>query len=182
MKKKLNNIIFMGMKHCGKSTHGKKTADYLGLEFYDTDHLMIYAYKQKTGLDIDIRGIYKKYGETGFRDFEEHVFLGLLKELEKRKQRAVISLGGRLPMNLNLTDALKNAGENIFIKVDPKVLFKRVIRKGIPPFLSKENPEEDFLSMYNERKERYYDLADTIIPLKDQKIEEVFKIIISKLG
>ena len=60
MKKPARSIILCGIKHCGKSTQGKRLAAALGLDFYDTDDLIY----EQTGMDA--RAIYKSQGKDAF--------------------------------------------------------------------------------------------------------------------
>ena len=60
MKKPARSIILCGIKHCGKSTQGKRLAAALGLDFYDTDDLIV----EQTGMDA--RAIYKSQGKDAF--------------------------------------------------------------------------------------------------------------------
>lgn len=60
MKRPARSIILCGIKHCGKSTQGKRLAAALGLDFYDTDDLIY----EQTGMDA--RAIYKSQGKDAF--------------------------------------------------------------------------------------------------------------------
>ena len=44
------NIVFLGIKHCGKSTHGKLLAERLNRRFLDTDDMLSEAYMKKFSL------------------------------------------------------------------------------------------------------------------------------------
>ena len=69
---KLNNISFIGMAGCGKSTLGKAISDELGINFIDTDLLIEKKY-QATLEEIKIDN-----GYEFVRAAEEEVILNLL--------------------------------------------------------------------------------------------------------
>ncbi|MBP5446715.1 MAG: hypothetical protein J6X95_01220, partial [Treponema sp.] len=60
MKKPARSIILCGINHCGKSTQGKRLAAALGLDFYDTDDLIL----EQCGMDA--RALYKSQGKDAF--------------------------------------------------------------------------------------------------------------------
>jgi len=174
------NIIFMGMKHCGKSTHGKGIAKHYSIDFFDTDDLIILDYKRNSGKDFSIREVFSKYGEDAFKLKEEEILSKLSSYLSDGKS-TIISLGGRLPLNDNITDVLKKLGFLIFIDVPVDVLYKRVMKKGIPPFLDENNPEKSFKNLYEIRKKKYYDLADLVVKVEDDSIKKIREILINKI-
>ncbi|MDE6719861.1 MAG: hypothetical protein K2J68_08415 [Treponemataceae bacterium] len=59
-------LVFVGIKHCGKSTQGKRIASHLGLEFFDTDDLIL-KYE-----GISPREIYAKFGKEKFMEAEKN--------------------------------------------------------------------------------------------------------------
>ena len=67
----MNNISFIGMAACGKSTVGKAVAEKLNDNFVDTDLLI----EQKHGASLE--EIKNKYGYKFVRAEEEKVILNL---------------------------------------------------------------------------------------------------------
>ena len=62
----MKNIIFVGVKHCGKSTQGRLLARRLQLPFADTDELIAQTYAAENGVplaDAQPRRIVQKHGE-----------------------------------------------------------------------------------------------------------------------
>ena len=78
----MNNISFIGMAGCGKSTLGKAISEKLDLSFVDTDHLIEDEYK------MSLEGVKKEFGYKFVRSAEEKAILGLDKSTE------IISTGG----------------------------------------------------------------------------------------
>ena len=168
------------MKHCGKSTHGKALADYFGCPFFDTDAVMQKLYFNTSGEDLTTREFFKTYGSDAFSDLEQQAVFKLQKECSNIKE-SIISTGGRLPCNPLLQKDISKLGFVVFLRVEPAVLFKRVARRGIPPFLVSSNPKQEFLELYVEREPYYLKHADLIIDLVDQSRSKVAQFIITKI-
>ena len=72
----MNNISFIGMAGCGKSTLGKAIAEKYDLSFVDTDKLI------ESNWQMTLEGIKTKYGyETVIRS-EQEVILNLDKSIQ----------------------------------------------------------------------------------------------------
>ena len=80
--------IIFGIKHSGKSTHGKKLAEKLGCPFVDIDDVI----EKQTGLSP--RTIYTDYGPGKFMEIEEKICSVLATKCEGK--RFVISTGGAI--------------------------------------------------------------------------------------
>ena len=104
-----DNIIVMGMKHSGKSTHGRLLAAKFRKPFIDTDDAIenLYAEDRKTRLSC--RDIYRTEGRVFFRGLE-HEALCQVEERLSDGERAVIALGGGLVANPELDAVLSGIG------------------------------------------------------------------------
>ncbi len=160
------NIVICGMKHCGKSTHGQFIARKLSCPFLDTDDLLEAKYFELEKNPLNSREIYDLHGEEYFRALEAEVIHSLINAAGEDKTQ-VIALGGGVPSNLKLGAELKNLGCFVYIKSKPEVIYKRILKKGLPKFLRGENPYEKFLELYTERERRYIELSDLTIEFKD---------------
>ena len=85
--KKPTSIFLIGMMASGKTTIGKRLAERLGWEFFDTDREI------ETNCGVPISYIFEKEGESGFRARETQT----LAELTTR-DGVVIATGGGAPM------------------------------------------------------------------------------------
>lgn len=175
------NFLMAGMKHCGKSTHGKALARHLHCSFYDTDDLIVKDHFEKTGEQLTCREFFKKFGADGFQKAEAKVFKALCERLLRSTSHHVVSLGGRLACNPELEDELTNFGTFIYIKTDPRLLFERVMRNGRPPFLSEANPYADFVRLCKEREPYYEKYADLTIELGDEPLYKVRRDLIAEV-
>ncbi len=158
------DLVFCGMKHCGKTTHGRNMAKHLGWDFIDTDDLIPRRYAAKNGQELSVRQIYHKLGEVAFREMEAEIIEDLLREQSEDSPR-VISLGGGLPTNEHVEPLLKDLGFFVYIKTSPDELLRRILRKGLPPFLDLDDPRGSFMRLYNKREPYYIKHADLIIEL-----------------
>ncbi|QSH41762.1 shikimate kinase [Lentisphaerota bacterium ZTH] len=176
------NIVVCGMKHCGKSTHGLFTANALQCPFVDTDDLICDEHFDRTGKRLTPRQIYKQFGEKHFRELEAFVVKALIKQGENEKSNRVIALGGGVPNNTLLKDSLDKLGFFVYLKVDKDVIFKRIKRRGLPPFLQTADPYSTFSELYTEREQRYIELSDLTIVLNNEyPAAKTGKIILKKL-
>ncbi len=175
------NIVICGMKHCGKSTHGRFIAQRLSCPFIDTDDLLEAKFFELEKNPLNSREIYNLHGEDYFRGLEADVIHSLINEADEEKTQ-VIALGGGVPSNPKLGAELKSLGRFIFLKNDVDVLYKRILRKGLPSFLRGKNPYEKFLELYSEREQYYIELSDLTIEFDDDvPVKEAGYIILAKI-
>jgi len=164
------NIVFLGIKHCGKSTQGRLLASRLQWDFLDTDEMLEQSYQHQyncTAAEAAPRAIMQKHGEGFFRRFEAAVIRDFLSE--KRQTKAVIALGGGVPCNDFLSiQELKALGTLICLNTDMEVAFKRIAAGGIPPFLQGDDPHKKFMELYRKRMPRYLQIADMVIEANNE--------------
>lgn len=140
------NLLLFGFKASGKTHFGKLLANHLHRPFIDTDDLIVdlYGKKQK------IKEIYKKLGESGFRDLEKKA-IGLLKGIEN----SIIALGGGTVLDPENVEMLQKLGALIYLKADGAKLKTRIFKDELPPFLEGEKPEDAFWEMIQQREPIY---------------------------
>ena len=96
--KSKENLIFVGMMGCGKSSIGLLVAKKLNLDFIDIDKEI------EKELGISIKKIFETKGEDYFRKFEEKITLKKLK-----LKSMVVSIGGGAFVNKDIrNEVLKN--------------------------------------------------------------------------
>lgn len=160
----MSAVVFLGIKHCGKSTQGRLLAQKLEWPLFDSDELLQgkYASMYEAGPDgATARAIMKKHGEEFFREFEAGVIRDFL--LNKSTENCVLSLGGGVADNVFLsTEELKKLGTLVYLKIDPEIAYKRIEDGGIPPFLAGSDPHGKFLQICQKRMPRCEELADVI--------------------
>jgi shikimate kinase len=175
------NIILTGMKHCGKSTHGRFLAQHLDWKFFDTDTLIEEYYRKAYCTSLNCREIYRKVGEEVFRKFEYNLISFMLETSNHSTSNAVIALGGGLIANHAVQPLLQQLGVVTFLQVPYDVLYKRIIRKGVPPFLDHERPYASFIEVCREREQYYIDNARLTIELGNYTMRAGSKCIIENI-
>ncbi len=156
------NIVLTGFMGTGKTTVGKLLAAQLNREFVDTDDLI----QVREGMAIP--DIFLKYGETVFRKMESEV----AKELGKR-ERLVISTGGRLMLDPANVEALSREGRVFCLIATPQEILSRIENddEHIRPLLEGPNPDERIVELLKERQKGYHRFQKIIT--NDKTPEEV---------
>jgi shikimate kinase len=177
-----------GIKHSGKSQLGRAATSLIALKnkasFVDIDDLVL---KRIAPCFASIRDFYRKEGKVRFMVEEVAALEELLKSLsstmlEPGPRYHLIATGGGACDNIRLLDLMKASGTIIYLKVEEKALFNRILRDGIPPFLEGPDPSEAFHRLYDERNSKYSNIADFMIELSDSNtIEENSAILAERL-
>jgi shikimate kinase len=179
MEKKLKKtIILFGIKHCGKSTHGRGLADFFGCPFFDTDEEILHS----TGKTA--REIYSGYGEKEFRTAEESACRVLAGTCLRAP--AVIATGGGICNNHAAIALLRPVGVFVFLSIDEDLPAERIVREAvrnssgmfenIPAYIAEQNPrtEEDirraFHRFFSDRTLKYEQLADYTIRMEQAPV------------
>ena len=140
MIKKNSVITLAGVKHCGKSTLGRKLAAKCGFAFYDADDELEKLHGRNT------RELFKAVGEEEFRRLEAEM-LAILSEKEESK---VVSLGGGAVTNKFVTsDTWQKLFPVVMIDIDDITAARRVFARGVPAYLEKYSDPEQMLKEIN---------------------------------
>lgn len=174
----MKQIVFLGIKHSGKTTQGKLLAAALGVPFADSDELLVHRYRELYGGERSAREIMTVHGAEFFRRLEAEA----VRKLCPGEAR-VLALGGGVPVNPFLAaDRLKGLGFLIWLDVDAETAFARILAGGIPPFLAGDDPHEKFMKQYRERAVRYAAVADLRLSVASGAApEEVHRQIVREL-
>lgn len=187
-----HSFVFMGSKHCGKSTHGKAFAEKKGLKFYDVDEVI-----QKM-VGMPVRDFYSKKGVTAFMMAEEDACKKIIEETQGKG--VVIATGGGICDNAPALSALRVCEKFVFLRLDIKFSIKRIIEKivevcpgvysNLPAYLIKadgtapstmEEIVKTLAEMFAERNDCYNKIADVVIDIKNASIDDNFATIIKAL-
>ncbi len=154
------NIVFVGMPGCGKSTVGKLIAQRLNREFVDTDIEIEKKCKKS------IPKIFKSEGEAAFRRYEHEVICEVLK-----RSSLVVSLGGGAPTKENNLLPIRQNSKVVFLKRS----ISELSREGRPLSLN-----ADLEEMYRERLPSYLAVSDFSVDIKNTP-EKTADAVIEKL-
>ena len=142
------NIVLIGLMGSGKTTLGKCIAEKSGMEFVDTDELII----QKAGKPIS--KIFEDEGELIFRDLESEA----VKEASE-KEGAVISTGGGAVLREENIENLQKTGVLFYLQASPETLYERVKDDDSRPLLRGDDPVNILRRILSARSP-YYGQAD----------------------
>lgn len=170
------NIALIGFKGSGKSRIGKMLAGKLDMNYLDIDTVIEEIHSRSGKNRMRVRSIYKKYGAEYFRELEARA----LKETAK-KRSLVLSLGGGSPLNPRFKKAGFKGTRFIYLNVKPSVLYARIRRKGLPPFMDKKRPRKSFDELLAKRTPVYEKIADITVDNTKRKPSDCVNEIMEKL-
>ena len=154
------------MMGSGKTTVGQLLSKKLGLEFIDTDQIIVNNEK------LSINEIFDNNGEAYFRDLEKNI-------LDKIDfSNVVIATCGGLPVFQNNMDILLERGTAIYLKISAAEVYFRVKEFNNRPLF--ENSIPNIQQMLNKRKE-FYSKAKISIDCTGKKPSEIVDEIRSSL-
>ena len=163
----MQKIALAGVKHTGKSTKGRLLAEAHKGTFKDLDDLILELLPE----GYTIRSWYREKGQQAFKERE----VAALKEyLDHDKNGfSCLALGGATLENREARNLLLEAPLILCgIDDEEEILFQRIKRKGLPPFLETDNPEQTFHEMYETRNATIREYCDIVISCRGLSLEE----------
>ena len=151
------SIVLVGLMGAGKSTIGKRLAQFLGVNFVDADAEI------ETAARMTIPELFERYGEAEFRDLERRVIRRVLRTGPK-----VLATGGGAYMNEQTRKAISRAGVSVWLKAELDVLMERVGRKSNRPLLQTADPRATMQALMDARYP-VYGLAQITVMSRDEK-------------
>jgi len=163
MAKMLENIVLVGPMGSGKTTVGRRLADELGCDFFDSDHEII----DKTGVSIE--HIFDIEGEKGFRSRESK----MLSELSQ-KSGVVIATGGGIVLSPENRALLQQSGIVVYLASSIEQLLKRTSKSKNRPILEKSlNREKTIRDILSAREAYYREVSAMEIDTTGKQLYEV---------
>lgn len=157
-----NIVYIIGFMGSGKTTAGRKLANFLEWNFIDLDEEII-RQEGKT-----ISAVFADSGEEYFRKIES----ATLRDLNLTKD-TIVSVGGGAPCFPGNIGYMKETGLVVYLKKTPEQLISRLSRdRGKRPLL-REIPEGGLLDFIREKlngREEFYNKADLLITGMDTDI------------
>jgi shikimate kinase len=164
------SIVLVGMPGSGKSSIGRRLAQYLGLEFVDADQEI------EAAAGMSIGDIFAQHGEPYFRAGEARVIARLL---DKGPQ--VIATGGGAFVNPDTRALIRARALSVWLKAEVDLLLRRVKRKNDRPLLRVDDPGAVLKRMLAER-EAVYAEADITVTSLDVPHEAVVEALMKALA
>lgn len=142
------NIYLIGYRCTGKTTIGRKLAEYLDFEFEDTDELI----QQNQGQTV--AQIVAESGWAYFRDLEKTI----LKSTGQSGQK-VVSTGGGIILDSENRSFLMSSGWCVWLNAEPKTILQRLNKdtntRTLRPALSSLSLEAETMQNLKDRMPLY---------------------------
>ena len=151
------NIFLVGMMGAGKTTLGKALAQRTGLEFVDTDRVLV----ERCG--VPVATIFEIEGEEGFRKRES----GVLADLAQRRGCVVATGGGAILAEENRR-VMRSAGTVIYLRARIESLWERTRHDSSRPLLRTPDPRGTLARLLEERDPLYRETAHLIVETGSQ--------------
>ena len=146
----VRHVLLVGIQHSGKSSAGRILARRIGRRFADLDDELL----KRNPPAASARELFASLGRELFRQREADA----LDELLASGEPLVIAAGGGLSDAPVAWDDARRRAVIVWIDIDDEVAWERVVRKGLPAYLSSRTEEEakrEFRARNAERRETY---------------------------
>lgn len=148
-------IALVGLMGAGKSTVGRRLAERLGRDFYDSDHEI----EKAAGLSVS--DIFTLHGEADFRRGEKQVIRRLL-DLKPH----VLATGGGAYLDPDTRAVLRERAITVWLNADFETLWRRVCKRNTRPLLQRPDARAHLEHLVMER-EPFYSQADLVVHSRD---------------
>ncbi len=158
-------VFLIGFMGSGKTTIGKKLANYLKCEFIDLDKLI----ESKVGMSIV--NYFELHGEVAFRELERDI-------LQKTEfpESVIIATGGGAPCFGDNMEWMNKNGLVAYLSLPPKALASRLEHsKTDRPLIRHLKGDEliDFISRKLQEREEFYNQAKYVVSASDLTAERL---------
>lgn len=157
-------VAVTGLKHSGKSTIGVRVARSLDLPFLDLDDEALRLLREqlpRPESGSTLRDYFAEYGGETFRKYEAETLRSLLED----RFSGLIACGGGIVDNPSAMKLLEGAALIVYLTAEFSILYERIIRGGVPPFLDPRDPRGSFMALAQRRDAAYRSAADVVVPL-----------------
>jgi len=158
-------VFLIGFMGSGKTTIGKKLANYLKYEFIDLDKLI----ESKAGLSIV--NYFELHGEGAFRALERDVL-----QKSEFPENVIIATGGGAPCFGDNMEWMNKNGVVAYLSLSPKALASRLEHSKIDrPLIRHLKGAEliEFISSKLQEREVFYNQAKYVVSASDLTAERL---------
>ncbi len=152
------SVVLVGLMGSGKSTIGRKLAQVIDLDFFDSDAEIENASR------MSVKDLFAVYGEPEFRALEQRVMLRLMDDGPR-----IISTGGGAFINPEVRQAVLQRGIAVWLDADIDVLMERVGRRETRPLLNNDDPEATMRSLMEARYPVYAEAQIRVMSRNERK-------------
>ena len=162
------NIVLVGSMGSGKTTVGRRLAQELNRDFFDTDCEII----EKTGVTID--HIFDIEGEEGFRERESKILENLC-----QMSNIILATGGGIVILPKNRKILRNSGLVVYLSSSVDQLLRRTAKSKTRPLLENSTDRKKTITELVEARDVYYrEVASFVVDTTGKKLYEVINVII----
>ena len=147
-----SNVYLVGMMGAGKTTVGKALARKTGLEFVDTDRLLV----ERTG--VPVATIFEFEGEAGFRRRET----AMIAEVAGRSG-CVVATGGGAVLSEENRRAMRASGTVVYLRARLESLWERTRHDTSRPLLATPDPRATLAALLEKRDPLYREAAHIVV-------------------
>jgi XRE family aerobic/anaerobic benzoate catabolism transcriptional regulator len=165
-------IALVGMRGAGKTSLGRKLAEYLEVPF-----VQLVTEIEKLG-GMPVAEILSLSGQDGYRSLEESALFDVLARMEK----CVIETGGSIVSETHLLNTLLTSCHVIWIKASPEEHMQRVIDQGDMRPMQSNDDSMAALRRILDAREPFYAQAHTVIDTADSELEESYRNLVAALS
>lgn len=165
-----SNIFLVGPMGSGKTAVGRRLATLLGLEFVDSDAEI----ERQTG--VDIRYIFEREGEAGFRSREAETIDALT-----RQPGRLVATGGGAVLDAHTRELLRSRGCVVYLRTSVEQQLARTRRSSHRPLLNVEDPRGTLERLMAQRAPLYEAVADLVADTDGRKVSAVVDEIVRRL-
>ncbi len=165
-----SNIFLVGPMGSGKSAVGRQLAVLLGLEFVDSDAEI----ERQTG--VDIRYIFEREGEAGFRSRESEVIDALTMQ-----PGMLVATGGGAVLDERNRERLRSRGCVVYLRTSVDQQLARTRRSTQRPLLNNADPRGTLERLMEQRSPLYAQVADLAVDTDGRKVASVVDEIVRRL-
>jgi len=165
------HIFLVGVKHTGKSRIARLVARGMNRSPVDIDEQVEQMYVAEFRELLAVRDIYRRDDGQTFRRLEA----AACGQAGRSPEPVVVATGGGLCDNSEAVAELRS-GFIVALEVDPELLFKRIVRNGIPAFMSASTSAEarvEFADLHRRRLVLYREMSDVVVEAGDRQPAEI---------
>lgn len=167
----IRNVFLVGPMGAGKTTVGRRLAQSLGWDFFDSDEEV----ERRTGTRISI--IFEIEGEAGFRQREHRTLLDLA-----ARPGAVIATGGGAVLLPENRELLRRHGIVVYLRTSVAEQLRRTRGSSHRPLLNDDDPERRLRELARVREPLYEAVADIIVDSPGRKVAATVKDVLDRLA
>ncbi len=137
----------------------------------DIDEKIEQMYAAESGERLVVREIYRRDDGRIFRQLET----AACSKAARRSEPVVVATGGGVCDNAEAIAELRS-GLIVALEADPELLFNRIIRNGIPAFMSASTKAEargEFADLHRRRSVFYREISNVVVEVGGRQPAEV---------